>query len=343
VVAYAPNTASAVAGALLVSGIAFPTIRIASTILVNRRATSEARATIHSLLSQAENVGEIVFGLALAFIATSVSATAAFVACAVLLAGAGIVVRATHDEAPRPDEIFAEPRLAQIYDAIDNDRSDLDVYAALVDELGAGTIVDVGCGTGVFACLLARRGKNVTAIDPARASLAVARSKPNADAVQWLEGDASNAPACQADLVTMTGNVAQVFLTDRDWLSSLQAAWTALRGGGYLVFEVRDPARRAWETWTPATSQRRLDVPGGGTVNNWLELTKVSLPFVSFRHTFVFEADGSRLTSDSTLRFRERGEIVVSLEDVGFIVREIRDAPDRPGLEWVFIAQRPAG
>jgi 2-polyprenyl-3-methyl-5-hydroxy-6-metoxy-1,4-benzoquinol methylase len=57
------------------------------------------------------------------------------------------------------DAIFGERRLADIYDALDADRSDLDVYADLVDELGARTVLDVGCGTGSFACMLARRGR----------------------------------------------------------------------------------------------------------------------------------------------------------------------------------------
>lgn len=59
---------------------------------------------------------------------------------------------------------------------------------------------------------------------------------------------------------------------------------------------------------------------------------------VSFRWTFVFVSDGAVLTSDSTLRFRERDEVTRSLTDAGFVVDEVRDAPDRPGRELVFIA-----
>ncbi len=36
-----------------------------------------------------------------------------------------------------PDQIFADPRLAAIYDDFNRDRSDLDHYEAIVDELGA--------------------------------------------------------------------------------------------------------------------------------------------------------------------------------------------------------------
>ena len=62
---------------------------------------------------------------------------------------------------------------------------------------------------------------------------------------------------------------------------------------------------------------------------------------VSFRSVFVFAADGAVMTSHSTLRFRTRDEVVESLRDNDFVLEEARDAPDRPGLEFVFIARRP--
>ncbi|MDP9461561.1 MAG: class I SAM-dependent methyltransferase, partial [Actinomycetota bacterium] len=72
-----------------------------------------------------------------------------------------------------PDAIFEHPRLVAIYDALDADRSDLEVYAAIAEELGARRVLDVGCGTGTFALLLAERGLAVTGVDPAAGSLDV--------------------------------------------------------------------------------------------------------------------------------------------------------------------------
>lgn len=122
-----------------------------------------------------------------------------------------------------PDAIFAHPRLARIYDQLDPDRGDLDAYAATASESGARSVLDVGCGTGTFACLLAGRGLAVTGVDPASASLEVARAKPGAEAVRWLHGDATSLPPMRADLATMTGNVAQVFLTAPQAARSLTA------------------------------------------------------------------------------------------------------------------------
>jgi|ERR1700683_467144 SAM-dependent methyltransferase len=240
-----------------------------------------------------------------------------------------------------PDAIFEDPRLARIYDPLDPDRSDLDVYAAMATEFAARSVLDVGCGTGTFACLLAGRGLEVTGVDPAGASLDVARAKPGADAVRWLHGDATSLPPLRVDLATMTGNVAQVFLTDDEWAATLRGVHAALRPGGRLVFETRDPARRAWLGWTREQSFTRAEIPGTGVVQSWHELTDVSGNLVSFRSFTVFEADGTALTSDSTLRFRERDEVAASLAETGFRLDEVRDAPDRPGREFVFIARRP--
>jgi hypothetical protein len=46
------------------------------------------------------------------------------------------------------------------------------------------------------------------------------------------------------------------------------------------------------------------------------------------------------LTSDSTLRFRPRDELEVQLRALGYTIDEVRDAPDRPGREFVFFARR---
>ena len=61
---------------------------------------------------------------------------------------------------------------------------------------------------------------------------------------------------------------------------------------------------------------------------------------MSYRRTYVFGSDGATLTSDSTRRFWSRAEIEDSLLAAGYALAEVRDAPDRPGYEWVFIARK---
>jgi SAM-dependent methyltransferase len=141
----------------------------------------------------------------------------------------------------------------------------------------------------------------------------------------------------------MTGNVAQVFLADDDWAQALQAIRAALRPGGRLVFETRRPERRAWEEWAADAAPVILDIPGTGPVERRLEVTGVSLPLVSFRYAYKFLADGTVITSDSTIRFRSRDEMESSLNTHGYRVLDVREAPDRPGRELVFLAERGEG
>jgi SAM-dependent methyltransferase len=239
-----------------------------------------------------------------------------------------------------PDTIFADPRLAPLYDAFDGPRDDLPAYIRIAAELGAERVLDVGCGTGSLAIALAASGRAVVAADPAGASLDLARSKDGNATVTWVHADAGGVPAVAADLAVMTGNVAQVFLTDREWARAPQAIGAALRSRGYLVFEIRRPGRRAWEEWAAETGPVRRDVPGVGPVERRCEVTAVKLPFVSFRYTYTFVSDGALITSDSTLRFRSREELEASLATHGYQVLDVREAPDRPGHEFVFITQR---
>ncbi|MDQ3628685.1 MAG: class I SAM-dependent methyltransferase [Actinomycetota bacterium] len=239
------------------------------------------------------------------------------------------------------DDIFDHPRLVAIYDALDPDRSDLDVYIAIADELGARRVLDVGCGTGTFALQLADRGLDVTGVDPAGGSLDVARAKPGAQRVHWIHGDATSLPPMQVDLVTMTANVAQAIVDPPDWEATLRGGYEALRPGGRLVFETRDPAYRGWQEWNREASTSVAEIQGVGAVESWVEVTDVSWPLVTFRGTWVFASDGQVLTSDSTLRFRGRDEVAAELVAHGYAVDEVRGAPDRPGREFVFFARRP--
>lgn len=225
---------------------------------------------------------------------------------------------------------------------MDPDRSDLDPYRQLVIDLGARSAIDIGCGTGTFALVLAATGMTVIGVDPARASLDVAKSKPGSERVTWIHGDATSLQhhttlGAECDMAVMTANVAQVFLTDEEFGATLRAIAGVIRPGGHLVFEVRDPARRAWEHWHGRTNTQPTS--NEGAVTSRTVVTGVRDQLVSFRQSYRF-TDGTEVHSDSTLRFRERSEIDALLRAAGFDVVDVRDAPDRPGLEWVFVAQR---
>jgi SAM-dependent methyltransferase len=165
-----------------------------------------------------------------------------------------------------PDPIYADARLARLYDLFDPDRTDLQTYRDVAREVGAGTVLDLGCGTGTLALLLAADGREVIGVDPAGASLDVARGKDTAGRVRWYHGDATSLPPLAVDLVTMTGNVAQVFLDDVSWSATLRGIHDALVPGGHLCFETRRTAARAWEEWAaPSEPRSRCPACRSGT------------------------------------------------------------------------------
>lgn len=237
------------------------------------------------------------------------------------------------------DAHFSDPRLAVLYDDFDGARDDLDHYERIVREVGARSVLDVGCGTGSLSCRLASAGFDVVGVDPAEASLDVARHKAGAGRVRWIRGDATSLPPLQTHLALMTGNVAQVFLTDEALTATLCGIHAALRPGGHLIFESRRPEHQAWTEWEQDPAEATVHVAGRGSVSVRRDVTSIELPLVSFQQTYDF-TDGTRIVSDSTLRFRSRAEFGMLLDEAGFAVLDVRDAPDRPGREFVFVAQK---
>lgn len=98
----APGETSGSVAALLAAG-ALPLTRTFGAILVNSQAVSEVRATVHSLLAQAEYLGAVVCGLVVAAVARYTDLSLAFLTCGVLLL---IAVLSVHRLAlPRTAEV----------------------------------------------------------------------------------------------------------------------------------------------------------------------------------------------------------------------------------------------
>jgi len=239
---------------------------------------------------------------------------------------------------------YVDPRLVELYDG-DNPRgADTDFYVRLAADLDALRILDLGCGTGVLTRELAVDGRQVIGVDPAPAMLAVARRQPGADQVQWVEGDSGALGTPEADLVLMTGNVAQVFLDDAEWAATLRAIHAALRPGGHLAFESRNPDNRAWERWNRDATYERIDSPFG-PMECWLELVSVGNDRVRFEGHNVFAATGEVVVASSELRFRSRAELTDSLISAGFTVEQVYGDWDRGPVTsasrvMVFVARR---
>lgn len=146
---------------------------------------------------------------------------------------------------------FSDPRLVALYDTPNPFGNDSEFFCKQAEKLAAKTIIDLGCGTGLLTVELAKRGHQMTGIEPSEAMLAVARAKPYADQVKWIQGSFERMDGFQADMVLMTSHVAQFFLDEKEWRAMLQAAHKALSKGGHLVFDIRrltNPPFVGWPT-----------------------------------------------------------------------------------------------
>ncbi|MBN3765388.1 class I SAM-dependent methyltransferase [Burkholderia sp. Ac-20365] len=219
-----------------------------------------------------------------------------------------------------PDTHYTDAGLVALYDTLNPFAADTRFYIDLAERTKSVRIVDIGCGTGLLAAELARRGHAVTGVDPSSAMLEIARQRPGGERVEWIEGDATQLGALNADLALMTGHVAQVFLDDASFDATLAAAYAALRPGGRLAFESRNPALSPWRAWTPQQSRRVIDDTRVGPVEIWQQLIEATDGIVQFdtHHRFLRDSDGDAIVSTSELRFRTQTELDDALRKAGF-------------------------
>jgi hypothetical protein len=143
----------------------------------------------------------------------------------------------------------------------------------------------------------------------------------------------------------MTGCVEQVFTTDDSWNETLRAAHSALRPGGRIAFESRNPTARAWESWNPKDSFEELDHSEFGHIASWHEVTDVSEGTVTYQSHTRFDATGDHLRCEDVLAFRSHDELTKTLSANGFTVRNVfrdwnRTPYDSDAKVMVFVATR---
>lgn len=218
---------------------------------------------------------------------------------------------------------FSDPRMVASYDALNALGDDSEFFCQLIAKLSTRTIIDLGCGTGLLTCELARRGYKMIGIEPSDAMLDIARCKPYGDQVQWIEGGYEKFKGLQADMVLMTSHVAQFFLDDNEWQAMLKVFYKALTPGGHIVFDSRTPIFPPYQTWPTEELPRRVESHAVGPIDWWYKLLEIKENRVRYQLYYHFINSDETVVSTDELIFRSREELTKSLEDAGFKVETV--------------------
>jgi SAM-dependent methyltransferase len=187
--------------------------------------------------------------------------------------------------------------------------------------ISGGLVVDLGCGSGIWAAALVRSGYDVLGLDPSPAMLALARERaPAARFVQVAALDAE-LPACAA--ITALGEVLSYQADARAGREATRALfarmYAALRPGGVLVFDVVGPGREQ------STPPRRTWSEG----EDWtvcVEVSQASGDGVLTRRIIVFRRFGDtyRRTDEEHRQWAyARDDVLADLAAAGFEARHL--------------------
>lgn len=231
------------------------------------------------------------------------------------------------------DRLYQDPALADFYDLENGWERSPDFAYCHAFASDAASVLDLGCGTGELAVALAG-ARRVVGVDPAAAMLEIARAKPGAGRVDFIEGDARTLRLGRRfERIVLTGHAFQVFLTTEDRRAALATIAAHLAPGGRFVFDSRNPACREWEEWGPDDSMRLLEHPRFGTVAAWNDVAYApETGIVTYETHYELRATGQRLSAASRIAFPDKAELEALIAEAG--LRAERWHGDWDGNVW---------
>jgi len=240
------------------------------------------------------------------------------------------------------------PDLAAIYDSVPAyaTRRDVQFY---IDEAsnGAGSVLEVGCGTGRILLPIARSGHTIDGLDASPAMLERCRSKLSGEAdtvrgrVNLHEGDARAFDLGRKfDLIIAPFRVVQHLTTIEDQLGFLDSVARHLRPGGRLTFDVFNPNFTALVSADGIEREDTPDttLPDGRTFRRAGRVSRVrwidQVSEIELIYYISGEPGGKteRHVQSFDMRWFLRAELVHLLERGGFRVRSIHGDFDRSPL-----------
>jgi SAM-dependent methyltransferase len=220
------------------------------------------------------------------------------------------------------------------------------LLARLADAgLTVGTVVDLGCGSGVLAAAVSEAGYRVLGVDVSGDMIDLARA--HAPKAELVEGSVHDVVLPRAVAVTAVGEVLNYATDARAGVDALRdlavRAHAALEPGGLFLFDVSTPGRLG-------PSHRRLVFHDREDWSLAMEADEDDRSLV--RRIVVFRRTGDglyrRTDERHVLRLYEPDEVESILRDAGFMVDRRAGYGDdatrsTPTSGWVVFVARKEG
>jgi len=179
-----------------------------------------------------------------------------------------------------------------------------------------GLVVDLGCGSGIWAAELIARGYDVVGIDLSRSMIELARKR--APAARFINASFLKAKLPVCDAVTAIGECFNYTFDQRNSRRELarffRRVYDALRPGGLFIFDIAEPGR----------ALRRAYAQG----KDWAILFAAEARRdLLIRRMTTFRRDGKlyrRSQETHRLRLYRSSDIAAELHGAGFAVRVLR-------------------